>query len=86
MNIIIMLFVIFSCLAFPWKCKGFSRTFPDIHGVLSGLLWAHPRWSLHGVMNFLCISNHNTYLSLLDIGNFFKLVFGFDYQMYSERN
>jgi hypothetical protein len=37
------------------------------------------------VMNF-CAFNHNTYLSLLDIGNFFKLVFGFDYQICSERN
>jgi len=76
-NIIIMLFVIFSCLTFPWKCKGFSRTFlvSDVYLVV---VVGTPKVEPTRVMNYLCNFNHNTISSLLDMETFSSWYIGFD--------
>jgi len=56
-------------LSFPWNCKGFSRTFL-VFDVYLVVVVGTPKVEPTRVMNYLCIFNHNTILSLLDMETF----------------
>jgi len=63
-------------LSFPWNCKGFSRTFL-VFDVYLVVVVGTPKVEPIRVMN-LCIFNHNTILSLLDMETFSSWYIGFD--------